>query len=70
MTDYDLQELERQYPEKKPVCLNYATARELILRLARENIALRRMVGGQQPIPGAPPIAGEPGSQSDLMASI
>jgi len=70
MTDYDLQELERQYPEKKPVCLNYVTARELILQLARENIALRRMVGGQQPIPGEAPIAGEPGSQSDLMTSI
>jgi len=70
MTDYDLQELERQYPEKKPVCLNYVTARKLILQLARENIALRRMVGGQQPIPGEAPIAGEPGSQSDLMASI
>ena len=70
MTDYDLQELERQYPEKKPVCLNYVTARELILQLARENIALRRMVGGQQRVPGEAPIAGEPGSQSDLMASI
>jgi|GEM_PF-3036896 len=132
MTNYEqwLQELERQYPEKKPVCLNYATARELILRLARENIVLRRMaVGqlagfagcspsdcrkalayadgdvilaaaylkakglavatpgmtfdervqwfyrkelaiGQQPVPGKAPIAGEQGSQSDLMASI
>lgn len=52
MTDYDLQELERQYPETKPVCLNYAVARNLILQLARENLALRRMVSGQQPVSG------------------
>ena len=30
-----------QYPEQKPVCLNYATVREDMLALIEENEALR-----------------------------
>jgi hypothetical protein len=30
-----------KYPEKKPICLNYAVMREELLTLAEENEALR-----------------------------
>lgn len=36
--------LKLEYPEKKPVCFNYFSARTLIFSLLRENHALRKQL--------------------------